>query len=202
MHIIVDLDNTIICYEKALAVLAKQMGIMVPNSANKETIKSSLLSRPDGLTLWTLVQGVVYGPSMKKAVAYRGVRSFFSSCHRAGVCLSVVSHRTKYPILGEKIDLHDTAMTWLRDHHFFSAQQLTPAQVFFEETQEKKVARIRRMGATHIIDDLLAILMHPLLPGNLKKIWFGCPDQTLCPTDTVCCPTWQSIKRYFPFDQV
>ena len=62
MRVGIDIDNTIICYDKAFALLAKMTGFDVPPSASKQEVKAWF--HQNGLyEEFTILQGQVYESS-------------------------------------------------------------------------------------------------------------------------------------------
>ena len=109
MHIGVDFDNTIVCYDALFHKVARERNLIpagVP--VNKSDVRNHL-RRAGNEAAWTEVQGYVYGARMSEAAPYPGVREFFRACRHAGVRVSIISHKTKHPYLGEKYDLHEAA---------------------------------------------------------------------------------------------
>jgi hypothetical protein len=121
-----------------------------------------------------MLQGMVYGPDMVKAVPYPGVQQFFQACRQSGIAVFIISHRTPTPYLGEPYDLHAAARQWLVDNAFMqpAAGGLTPDQVFFEVTREEKMARIAELNCSHFIDDLPEFLGDPAFPAINNRILF------------------------------
>ena len=62
--------------------------------------------------------------------------------------------------MGPKYDLHESAIEWLKKHKFFDQTflNLRREDIYFEETKERKIERIKKLGCTHYIDDLYSIV--------------------------------------------
>ncbi|NBT14701.1 MAG: haloacid dehalogenase-like hydrolase, partial [Planctomycetia bacterium] len=117
----VDFDNTIVCYDEVFQRVALEQGLVPPHAATSKTaIRDHLRSmgQEDG---WTELQGTVYGPRMIDAAPFPGVLEFFAACRTAGQAVAIVSHRTRFPYLGERHDLHAAARDWLARHGFHDA---------------------------------------------------------------------------------
>jgi len=56
---------------------------------------------------------------MAEAAPYPGVIDFFLACKRAGIRVSIISHKTRHPFIGEPYDLHAAALNWLELNGFF-----------------------------------------------------------------------------------
>lgn len=173
MRIGIDFDNTIVSYDALFHRVACEQGL-VPTEmpVNKVAVRDHLrdIGQEDR---WTEMQGYVYGARMNEAIAYPGVLEFFKNAVSAGYDLAIVSHKTKYPYLGPKYDLHVTARAWVERHLVCGINQiLPPEKVFFEETKEDKLARVASLGCDVFIDDLPEILSAPRFPKAVRPILF------------------------------
>jgi len=197
MRIGIDIDNTIVCYDHVFAPIAVQAGFDVPLSSTKSEVKKWFHERclEDE---FTNLQGQVYGKCISMAHLFEGVLSFIAKASRQNHQMFLVSHKTKFPIIGEKINLHDAAMNFLSENSIIGgrAQNSVPfANVFFEPTIETKVQRIVDLDLDYFIDDLLSILCHKKFPSKCHPIWFS--KNILSPSDTpiVHYQSWESISR-------
>jgi FMN phosphatase YigB (HAD superfamily) len=178
MHIGVDFDNTIVCYDALFHQVAREKNLIpaeVP--VNKSDVRN-YLRRVNNEDAWTEMQGYVYGPRLVEAAPYPGVREFFQACRAAGIRVSIVSHKTKHPFLGEPHDLHAAARNWLEHQGFFDPVRigLPHAEVFLELTKQAKIDRIAALGCTHFIDDLPEFLAELSFPKSTHRILFD-PNQ-------------------------
>ena len=174
MHLGVDFDNTIVCYDALFHKVACEKGLIPTDvPVNKSDVRN-YLRRVDNEGAWTEMQGYVYGARMSEAAPYPGVIEFFQASRQAGLQTSIVSHKTRHPFLGEKFDLHAAATAWLEQQGFFDAAQigLPRASVFFESTKQAKLDRIGQRGCTHFIDDLPEFLGEPCFPVATQRILF------------------------------
>ena len=170
----IDFDNTIVCYDEVFARVAVELGLVPPEVATSKTAVRDHLRAIGQEDRWTELQGTIYGPRMPDAPPFPGVLEFFRACRLASVPVAIVSHRTRFPYLGDRHDLHAAARDWLARHGFHDPAGIgLPAdRVFFEETKEAKLARIAEVGCTHFIDDLPELLAHPLFPRDVRRILF------------------------------
>lgn len=178
MHLGVDFDNTIVCYDALFHRVAREQNLIpVDVPVNKSDVRN-YLRRVDNEVAWTEMQGTVYGGRMREATPYPGVLDFFQACRKAGIPTSIVSHKTRHPFLGEKYDLHAAAIAWLEQSGFFDAERigLPRARVFFELTKAAKLERIGQCSCTHFIDDLPEFLSEPGFPTTVQRILFD-PNQ-------------------------
>src|SRR5262249_54512572 len=110
---------------------------------------------------------------MRDADVYPGVMEFLSWARDCGIESLIISHKTRYPFLGPRYDLHEAARNWVRDTLKTSTGTLVPQdQVYFETSKEAKLARVLQKQCDVFIDDLPEILLAPAFPGNVSRILF------------------------------
>ncbi len=192
-----DFDNTIVSYDALFHRVAFECGhIPAGLSARKEAVRDHL--RAAGVEqIWTEMQGMVYGSRMDEAHAFDGCLEAISSMKKEGHRVIIVSHKTRYPFLGNRHDLHAAARGWLESRGFFSPQGLgfLETDVFFELTKEEKLSRIARESCTHFVDDLPEILTHPLFPSGVGKLLF-CPGTDPGIAGIPCVSNWKEIPAW------
>jgi len=170
----VDFDNTIVRYDEVFHQVAAEQGL-IPVSApvSKGSVRDTLRAagREDD---WTRMQGEVYGKRMPDAAPFPGALGFFRRAVRRGVRVCIVSHKTRYPYLGPRYDLHGSAWVWLERNGFFSPAGIGMPRdlVFLEERKEDKLRRIGSAGCTHFIDDLPELLAEPGFPPHTERFLF------------------------------
>jgi hypothetical protein len=179
MHIGVDFDNTIVCYDALFHQVALEQALIPPElPARKSAVRDYLrqCGREDD---WTEMQGYVYGMRMRDAAPFVGVIDFFRHCQQQGVDVCIISHKTRHPFRGPAYDLHQAAQAWLDHYGFYDPAHigLSPEQVYFELTKQDKLQRIARMGCTHFIDDLPEFLAEAAFPVTVERLLFD-PNQT------------------------
>jgi hypothetical protein len=161
----VDFDNTIVSYDEVFHAVAVEWEL-IPESfaASTKAIRDRLrsLGREDD---WTRLQGHVYGPGMSFATPFPGMAEFFERCNADGIEAVIISHRTRWPYLGPRHDLHAFARAWL-------AQQALEVDAHFELTKRDKLARIERTRCSHFIDDLPEFLSEPSFPAGVARVLF------------------------------
>lgn len=174
MFIGVDFDNTIVRYDSLFHRACVDKGL-IPASvpANKSAVRDYLrgIGKEEQ---WTAMQGVVYGSRMSEAELMPGVLDFFRTCRSAGVPVAIVSHKTRYPYVGDPHDFHAAAYGWLEENGFFDPSDigLDRERVFFELSKAEKIARIRSIGCDVFIDDLPEIFSDPDFPAGVDRILF------------------------------
>jgi hypothetical protein len=179
MRIGIDFDNTIACYDGVFYAAALQRGL-IPSDLGRD--KNSVRDHLNGAgrnDTFTELQGYVYGARMDMVAPYTGFADFAGAACKAGHELFIVSHRTRYPILGPKHDLHAAARGFLSARGLVgeAASQIDPSRVFFELTKEEKVARAAAIRCDVFIDDLPEILKLPGFPDGMRRTLFDPADQ-------------------------
>jgi len=171
----IDFDNTIVNYENSFYHEAIKRKIFKKNSKKKNSknrLKKKLISlnKEDE---WTKIQGFVYGKRFNRAEPYKGAVKFLNQyCNKKNVELFIISHKTLYPIIGEKINLHKISKEWIAKKKIFQNKNdnWIKKHIFFLKTKEKKIKKIIDLKCDYFIDDLIDILNR--LPRKIKKIHF------------------------------
>ena len=200
MRIGIDFDNTIVSYDALFHKVAREQGLVPPETpVNKVAVRDHLrrIGREDR---WTEMQGYVYGARMDEALAYDGVIDFIHRAGAAGHEVLIVSHKTRHPFLGPRYDLHAAARTWIEHHLTWNGRALLPARhIFVELTKEEKIARIAACGCDSFIDDLPEILLSEAFPAQTTRLLFD-PEghHADCGTDNLpVFRDWQQLTRHF-----
>ncbi|WP_245323366.1 hypothetical protein [Bradyrhizobium shewense] len=195
MRIGIDFDNTIICYDKVFASVARQREL-VPDGWEglKTDVRDLLRSRAGGELAWQGLQGFVYGKGIRGAEIYPGVREFLAACRQAGAKVYIVSHKTRYGHQDpDRTDLRDAARSWLLRAGLIDAA-LAVGDVYFEDTLAAKVDRLVQLSLDVFIDDLVDVFEHPHFPKATRSILF---TRSQPPHPARCKPiaTWADIRR-------
>lgn len=170
----IDFDNTIVCYDSVFSRLASSGGLPpVAAGGAKSALRDHLRSagREDE---WTELQGYAYGPGMEFAEPFAGMRDSLIALRQHGIGVRIISHRTKYPYLGPKHDLHDAAWQWLDRNSFFDTGGIGISRddVFLELTKAEKLERIAQCHCDAFVDDLPEFLLEPSFPSQARRILF------------------------------
>jgi len=193
----VDFDNTIVRYDDVFGRVALDLGLVPPHAATSKTAVRDHLRSIGQEDRWTELQGIIYGPRMMDAELFPGVAAFFARRREAGTPVAIVSHRTRFPYLGERHDLHAAARDFLGRQGFHDDRSigLPTDRVFFEETKEAKLARIAAVGCTTFIDDLPEVLTDPRFPGNVRRILFDPGRLHQPPAGVEMAASWDDLER-------
>ncbi len=173
MIIGIDFDNTIINYSDSFKILAKTKKLIPQNfSSDKVSIRNYL--RDKNLEdKWTALQGEAYGKNIMRAGIYDGVLDTFEYLLKNKYKIKIISHKTKYPFIGKKINLRISALKWIEKNLIkkISKSDFSLSDIFFENTIERKIAKVQELKCDIFIDDLPEVLN--LLPKKVKKILFS-----------------------------
>jgi hypothetical protein len=134
---------------------------------------------------------------MEEAAAFPGTVEFLKWAGRQRVSVSIISHKTQYPFLGPRYDLHRAARLWVEQHLKDGARALVmPEDVHFEPSQEEKLDRIRTTACDYYIDDLPEILLAPGFPEGTRRLLFD-PETHHRDAPLKVVRSWQEILGYF-----
>src|SRR5690606_24065189 len=129
---------------------------------------------------------------------FAGVTEFLRAMRSAGVDAAVISHRTRFPYLGPRYDLHQAARDWLRQWRISGSSKhgIPDDRIHFEETREAKFERIASCRCDVFIDDLPEFLGDAAFPASVERILFD--PQRAHGADAAFrrFDDWQSIADY------
>lgn len=173
-----DFDNTLTNYDNLFFETARDLNL-IPG-----TIKVSKVAIRDYLVSinkeedFTLLQGEVYGLRIADADQTQGMYSALMELKERGYKLKIVSHKTKYPIKGEKYDLHKGALNWLIKNKFLNKNGLNfkKEDIFFESSKNAKIERIYKENCDVYIDDLPEILN--LINPKIERILYKAKEDS------------------------
>jgi hypothetical protein len=163
-----DFDNTIVCYDNAIVILAEQQFDLPADLPRTKLGIRDFLRSSGREPEWTRFQGALYGPGMVHAEPFEGALNVIEELAILGHKLAIISHRTRFPYLGERHDLHGFAGAWVRER--------VPAvfeNVWFHETKSEKIATIARSRCDVFLDDLPEILSDPAFPSSTIGVLFA-----------------------------
>jgi hypothetical protein len=175
MIIGIDLDNTIANLDPLFGIVGTKIELGNFEGIGKQGVKSALTKADGSDMLWQKLQGRVYGAEYHQAQVYAGAREVIRNwCEDANIEVFIVSHKTQYGHQDDdKVDLHHVAMSWLMEKGITGEQAVCPSHVYFELTQEQKLARISALSCDIFIDDLVAIVEHALFPHTAEGLLFS-----------------------------
>lgn len=113
MRIGLDFDNTIVSYDSLFHKVAIEKGVISQGVPVNKLAVRDYLRNTNQEAIWTEMQGYVYGARMDEANPYPGLIDALSDLKLRGHQLFIVSHKTQYPYLGERYDLHRASLDWI-----------------------------------------------------------------------------------------
>lgn len=179
MRIGLDFDNTIVCYDQAIALLAEELFELPPDVPRTKLGLRDHLRAASREPEWTVFQGELYGPGMHYAEPFEGAIATMQQLVAEGHELVIISHRSRRPYAGPPHDLHAAARGWVADRlqsaGLFGAAG-DEAHVLFLETRDQKLVMISQLACDAFLDDLPEVLMAPGFPESTEAIMFDPAD--------------------------
>ena len=192
MKIGIDFDNTIVKYDEIFVKAAKEKNFVSSTwLGNKETLKQKLNGKKNQ---WEKIQGIVYGPSMRNAICFPGLKKFLIKTNFSGHQVFIISHKTIYGHFDKtKTRLRDQALLWLEQEDFFNSEfiSLKKENIFFCDDRERKIKKINELNLDFMIDDLDEIFENNALPKT-KNILFSA-TATITNASYIC-KNWDQIS--------
>lgn len=197
MRIGIDLDNTIVSYDALFHLVAVERGLVPRDLLARKNAVKNFVQSSHGADAWTRLQAEVYGPQMHRAAPFPGVADFFRRCRLAGISTCILSHKSRYPALGEPHDLRVAALDWLEQKGWFDPHGvgLSPEAVEFHDTRAEKIAAIRAHRCDVFVDDLPEVLAHPEFPTATARILFDPERIHTRPPHWSAAASWAEIEQ-------
>ena len=176
MKIGIDLDNTILNYDRAFEIASQYIGLNLPNNVkSKSEIRDFTRNVLGDELLWQRLQGLAYGRCIKEgAKLFPGIKRFLWRCQKLGHEVTIVSHKTEYGHFDvEKISLREAALDCLKFNGLIDCQNSYIGKVFFEATRNEKVNRIKSLEFEVFIDDLVEVIESLVSLPHLKTVLFS-----------------------------
>ena len=200
----IDFDNTIIIYDEVFYRCAIEYFNMPGDVlADKPSVRDFFWNYPGGKTDWIELQGIVYGERISEAVLAPGLEDFLNQCLEHNIIVNIISHKTKFPGLGPKVNLHSSAWNWLKDKGFLDPNKfgISPNNIFFENPRKKKLERIKSQNCDLFIDDLPEVLKERDFPENVLRLLYDPNGYYSEMQSIVKYSSWESISK-FVFEDV
>ena len=171
MLIGLDFDNTIVCYDRAIARLADELFDLPPHLPRTKLVLRDFLRQTNREPEWTAFQGALYGPGMAYAEPFEQALETMQALKDMGNSLCIVSHRSLRPYAGPAYDLHAAARAWV-DEWLANIGLIANERAHFHETRGQKIAAIRDLGCNAFLDDLPEVLEDEQFPSACRAILF------------------------------
>jgi hypothetical protein len=196
MKIGVDFDNTIVSYDKVFHKVALEQSLIKKNLTISKIAVRDYLRNKGRNDIWTKLQGYVYGERMLDADVFPGFIEFLNFASKKNIEVLIISHKTIYPYLGYKYNLHDSARVFISK--FLSSKNkslVNSKNIFFELTQENKAKRITQESCNFFVDDLPEIFALYDFPKKTNKILFDPDENHNNFYDGEICSSWTKIQE-------
>jgi hypothetical protein len=192
----IDLDNTIISYDKAFQYGAAKSGLVDKNcKLNKKNLRDLIRKRPNGELEWQKLQGYVYGEGINKAILFPGVYRFLWRCKERKINVEVVSHKTEFGHFDtKKISLRDAATNFLVNHSLLGKNYPLIQKVTYMGSREEKIDYIKQNNYDYFIDDLEEIIFSAELEDQ-KGILFSHNNFTVKNSNKSIASSWGKISQ-------
>mgnify|MGYP001157413193 CR=1 FL=1 len=190
-----DFDNTIISYEKLFKKIAYKKKLVPKNiKPNKSSVKEYLVKK-NREREWTILQGEVYGTHIMHAKIYAGVKKVMKSLSKNRIKFYIISHKTKFPYRGKKVNLHLAARKWIYKNIIVKDNSInfSKKDIFFEESIKEKISRIKKLKCNIYVDDLIKIL--DLLPKSVIKVLFDYNQKNKKKRSIVIIKKWTELNK-------
>ena len=196
MIIGIDFDNTIIKYDDVFGRVALKKQIISDTSLkSKNDVKNKLISSGREKD-WTELQGIVYGSYIMEAQPYENFLSTLIRLISVGHKLKIISHKTQYPFVGEKIDLQKAAMDWLKKRGIVGSEsdKISENDVYFCNTISDKVKTLKEQKCEVFIDDLEKVL--ELIDDGVRRILFAPSPSDYKSTRFTILQNWDNVETF------
>jgi hypothetical protein len=160
MKIGIDLDNTIILYDKAFQIAANLKNLVPKDcNLNKKAIRDLIRQKKNGEIEWQKLQGYVYSKGIKKAALFPGVFRFLWLCRERKFDVEVVSHKTEYGHFNHHNDsIRDAATNFLMIKGLIDNNLPLINKITYKSTKQEKIDYIKQSNFDWFIDDLEEIV--------------------------------------------
>ncbi len=174
MIIGLDFDNTIACYDHAIARFARELFALPADIPPTKLGLRNYLRAAGREPEWTAFQGYLYGPGMDYAEPFPGAVEAIAALQAAGHKTFIISHRSMHPYAGPKHDLHAWAKGWMTGHLRNGGHSLfSETNIYLNEHLADKIAMIGKLKCGLFLDDLPEVLGHADFPAGTKKLLFS-----------------------------
>lgn len=191
MLIGLDFDNTIVCYDKAIAQLAEMLLDLPADLPKTKLAIRDFLRQTNREPEWTAFQGAIYGPGMTYAEPFARALEVMRRLKDMGHALCIVSHRSLRPYAGPAYDLHAAARSWVQEK-LACIDLAKNESAFFYETREQKIAAVSALGCEAFLDDLPEILGDDHFPRACRAILFD-PEKSHMQSEHTRITHWSEL---------
>ena len=172
MNIGIDLDNTIINYDKRFVDVASKKKYINKNwKGVKQDLKEEIKKLENGNAKWNKVQSIVYGDLSKKVFVNIGFYEFLWRAKLKKHNIFIISHKTIHPHYNKNIFLRDEANKFLNRNNIIKL--VGARNIYYTDSLKDKICLINSKNLDWFIDDLEEVLNNTNISINLKKIKYS-----------------------------
>ena len=193
MLIGLDFDNTIVCYDKAIARLADELFELPSDLPRTKLALRNFLRQAGRESEWTTFQGKLYGQGMDYAGPFEQSLETMRRLKHLGHSLCIISHRSLFPYAGPPYNLHAAARRWIEEV-LASKDLVSNPQTFFYETRVQKISAIRTLGCKIFLDDLPEVLSDKIFPRDCQPVLFD-PEDSYAELKIVRIVRWAELPQ-------
>jgi len=192
----IDLDNTLISYDKAFQNGATETGLIDKScKLNKKALRDFIRKKPNGEFEWQKLQGFVYGEGINEAFLFPGVYRFLWRCKQRKIDVEIVSHKTEFGHFdSKKISLRDSATNFLKNHGLLDNKNPLIKKVTYKNTKIEKLNYIKQNNYECFIDDLEEIIFSEEFKGQ-KGILFSQDNPSVKDSNNSVAKSWEEISQ-------
>jgi hypothetical protein len=187
----IDLDNTIISYDKAFQIGAKLNSLVAKDcKLNKKAIRDLIRRRKNGEIEWQKLQGYVYSEGINEATLFPGVFRFLWLCRERKFDVEIVSHKTEYGHFDHKKNsIRDAATNFLINQGLIENENPLIKKITYKNTKREKIDYIKQNNFDWFIDDLEEIIFCNDLKDQ-KRILFSNEN-----SNKINVQSWEEISQ-------
>ena len=137
MRVGFDFDNTLINYYGVFYEIALSKGLIPPTINKDKNSVKEYLKKNNKEDAFTEIQGLVYGREIYKSKPTKHLLTGLSELLKfaKNENLFIVSHKTKYPYIGERINLREAAEKWIEEFLKINKRKIFPKNNIFLKPQ-------------------------------------------------------------------
>ena len=187
-----DLDNTIVDYSIAVEKYCFDNSLKACQSI--EELRKLLQEADYSGRLWQIAQGWLYTDGLSYAKPAHGVLDLCEYLATNNFEMFIVSHKSTHtPVFCGHKPLRDVATNWISNRGL-SNYFLETKNIYYEDSRELKIERIKSLNLDYFVDDLVQIFQDPHFPQEIAKF--------LLSTKPVNLPWIQSVSSFLSIQEI
>ena len=162
-----DLDNTIVDYSASVEKYCFDNSLKVCQSV--EELRKLLQEADHSGRLWQIAQGWLYTDGLSYAKPALGVFGLCEYLATNNFEMFIISHKTTHtPVFCGHRPLRDVATNWISSGDL-SNYFLETKNIYYEDSRELKIERIKSLSLDYFVDDLVQIFQDPYFPLEVVR---------------------------------